>query len=78
MALLTIPSLKNMKTNILDTTILGTSVVAGFTHYLESYGGFVLTAGSAILVGYIRFQEHRKNMELMELDKELKKKELNE
>ena len=65
-----------MKTNILDTTILGTSFVAGFTHFLDSYAGFMLTASSAILVGYIRFQEHRKNMELLDLDKRLKEKEL--
>ena len=67
-----------MKTNILDSTILGTSVVAGFTHFMDSYAGFLLTVSSAVLVGYIRFQEHRKNMELMDLDKRLKEKELYE
>ncbi|MEL6660777.1 MAG: hypothetical protein AAGJ93_11290 [Bacteroidota bacterium] len=67
-----------MKTNILDTTILGTSCIAGLTHFLDSYAGFLLTASSAILVGYIRFQEHKKNMDIMELDRKIKQKMLEE
>lgn len=75
--LLKIPELR-MKTNILDSTILGTSFIAGLTGLLDNYAGFIITASSAILVGYIRYREHKKTMELMELDKQLKQKELNE
>jgi type II secretory pathway component PulF len=66
-----------MKTNVLDSAILGTSIMAGLSNFLDNYGGFLITAGSALLIGYIRLQEHRKNMELLDLDIEAKRKELN-
>ena len=78
MALLINPIDLRMKTNILDSTILGTSFIAGLTGFLDNYAGFMITVGSAILVGYIRYREHKKTMELMELDKQLKQKQLKE
>ncbi len=44
----------NMKTNITDVALLGTSITAGFSGLLNDYGGFLVTLGGAILLGVIR------------------------
>lgn len=78
MALSQIPSIRAMKTNITDLALLGTSVTAGFSGLVNDYGGFLVTLGGALLLGVIRWNEHRANMRLLKLDEELKRKQLQE
>ncbi len=68
----------NMKTNITDVALLGTSITAGFSGLLNDYGGFLVTLGGAILLGVIRWNEHKANMRLLKIKEEQLRRELGE
>ena len=66
----------NMKTNITDVALLGTSITAGFSGLLNDYGGFMVTLGGAVLLGVIRWNEHKANMRLLKINEEKLRREL--
>lgn len=55
-----------MNTRITDLALLGSSTMAGFSGLVEHYGGFAIAAGSAALLGIIRWQQHKVKMRHME------------
>lgn len=51
--------------------------MAGVSGLVDNYGGFLITLAMSLLVGYIRLEEHRKNMKLKDLEIRAKEQELN-
>lgn len=67
---------RNMRIDLTDIALLGTSLGAGVIGSLETYGSFLITAGGAILLGVIRWQQHRQQLKNMQLDEEIKRRKL--
>ncbi len=45
-----------------DTALLGSATMAGITGMVHSYAAFAVTAASALLLGIIRWQQHKQKM----------------
>lgn len=66
----------DMQLSTTDIAILGSSVMTGITGIIHTYGAFLFTAASTVVLLMIKWQQHRQTMTNLKLDEELKRRKL--